>query len=163
MDEKTKSEWEKSKRIEEERMKAARNLANHAESKANQAFLAPEKARGFSRDPNVVMASAERMASISIIFTLLGIIFSIFSQIFAIVAEANKLGLAGSGVSMVLGAVQSIGIGVGALTGVIALVCTMIFGRKTHLNVKHIIITAGISVGLIIGFYIVQYLITHSY
>ena len=77
-DKETEAEWKKSKRIEAEKMKAARSLAYHEEDKVNQAFLDPAKVRGFSRDPNVVARSAERLANVSIVSTLLGILFGIF-------------------------------------------------------------------------------------
>ena len=80
-DKETEAKWEKSKRIEAEKMKAARSLAYHEEDKVNQAFLDPAKVRGFSRDPNVVARSAERLANVSIVSTLLGILFGIFLQL----------------------------------------------------------------------------------
>ena len=123
MDEETIKEWEKSKRIEKERMKAAREVAFHEESKANQALLTPEKTHGFSRDSSTIIRNAERMANISIVFALLGIVFGLFMKIFAIVSFVNKLGMAGSGILMVFGIVHGVGIGVGALTGLISLIC----------------------------------------
>lgn len=160
MDEETKSEWEKSKRIDEERMKAARNLAHHEESKANQAFLAPEKPRGFSRDPNVITRNAERMANVSIVFVLLGILFGFFLQLVSIEAEAFKLGLAGGGIAIVFGIVHGIGMGVGALTGIVSLVSMLFMARRINRNLKPAIITAGISLALIATYYVVQSLIT---
>ena len=158
-DKETEAEWEKSMRIEAEKMKAARSLAYHEEDKTNQAFLDPAKVRGFSRDPNVVARSAERLANISIVFTLLGILFGIFLQLVSIEIETFRLGLAGSGIAMVFGAINSVGIGVGALTGAIALVCGVVMLKRTARKLKPAIITAVISLTLIIIYYIVQYLI----
>ena len=155
MDEETKKEWEKSKRIDEERMKAARNLAHHEEPKANQAFLAPEKPHGFSRDPNVIIRNAERMANISIVFTLLGILFGFFLQLASIEAEAFKLGLAGGGLAMVFGIVHGIGIGVGVLTGLVSLISILFLMRRISRNLKPAIITASVSLALVTLYYIV--------
>lgn len=154
MDEETKAEWEKSKRIDEERMKAARNLAHHEESKANQAFLTPQKAHGFTHNPNVIMKNAERMANVSIVFALLGILFGFFLQLVSIEAEAFKLGLAGGGIAMVFGVIHGIGIGVGALTGIVALVCAVFFAYRNGYKVKSTIITASISLAIIVLYYI---------
>lgn len=160
-DKETEAEWEKSKRIEAEKMKAARSLAYHEEDKVNQAFLEPAKVRGFSRDPNVVARSAERLANVSIVSTLLGILFGIFLQLVSIEIEAFKLGLAGGGIAMVFGVINTVGIGMGVSTGAIVLVCggvTML--KRTARKLKPAIITAAISLTLIIIYYIVQYLIT---
>lgn len=159
MDKETLKEWEKSKRIEKERMKAARELAFHEESKANQAFLTPEKAHGFSRDSNTIMRNAERMANISIVFALLGIVFGFFMKIFVIVSDANKLGMAGSGISMVLGIVHGVGIGVGALTGLVALICTVFLVRRIGSNLKPTIITAGAALLIVVADYVLGVLV----
>lgn len=159
MDEETLKELEKSKRIEKERMKAARELAFHEESKANQAFLTPEKAHGFSRDPNTIMRNAERMASISIVFALLGIVFGFFMKIFVIVSDANKLGMAGSGISMVLGIVHGVGVGVAALTGLVALICAVFLVRRIGSNLKSTIITAGAALLIVAADYVLGVLV----
>ena len=157
MDEQTKAEWEKSKRIEAEKMKATRSLAQHEEEKANLAYMPITKTHGYSRDPNVIIKNAERMANISIIFTLLGILFGFFGQIFAIEAFAFKLGLAGGGIAMIFGIIQIIGIGVGALTGVVAIVCSIVVFRRATRNLKPAIITASISLILIALYFIIQH------
>ena len=159
MDKETLKEWEKSKHIEKERMKAARELAFHEESKANQAFLTPEKAHGFSRDPNMIMRNTERMANISIVFALMGIVFGFFVKIFVIVSNANKLGMAGSGISMVLGIVHGVGIGVGALTGLVALICTVFLVRRIGSNLKPTIITAGAALLIVVADYVLGVLV----
>lgn len=159
MDEETLKEWEKSKRIEKERMKAARELAFHEESKANQAFLTPEKAHGFSRDSNPIMRNAERMANISIVFALLGIVFGFFMKIFVIVSDANKLGMAGSGISMILGIVHGVGIGVAALTGLVALICAVFLVRRIGSNLKSTIITAGAALLIVVADYVLGVLV----
>lgn len=159
MDGETLKEWEKSKRIEKERMKAARELAFHEESKANQAFLTPEKAHGFSRDPNTIMRNAERMANISIVFALLGIVFGFFMKIFVIVSFANKLGMAGSGISMMLGIVHGVGIGVAALTGLVALICAVFLVRRIGSNLKPMIITAGAALLIVVADYVLGVLV----
>ena len=76
MDEETKKEWEKSKRIEAERMKAAKALAEDRTSQINSAFLEPEnsKVKGFSRDTSRITRSIERATNFGLGFVVLGII-----------------------------------------------------------------------------------------
>ena len=151
----------KSKQVEAERIKAAQDLTKRDTDKTNLAYMPITKSAGYSRDPNIFIKNAERMANISVIFTLLGIVFGIFITIFNIAAEVNHLGLAGAGIAMVLSVVNGVGIGVGALTGIVALGCSIVFSRRTKIKVKPIIITAGVSLALISIYYIVLHLITH--
>lgn len=159
MDAETKAEWEKSKRVDAERMKAARELAKQSEPKANSTFFDLQKSRGFSRDPRMIMMSAERMANASILFAVLGTVFGFFSSVFAVVAQANNLGLAGAGIAMVFDAINAAGIGIAVITSVIALVCTLIFAWRTQYKIKPIIVTTTSALVLIAIYTIVDSLI----
>lgn len=159
-DQETEARWAKLRRIEEEKAKAARDLEERDENKANLAYLPVIKPRGFSRDPNVIMQSAERMANISITFCLLGVIFGIFNWIFSVIATTNNLGASGGAViAMVFNAINILGIGVAIITGIVTLGCTAVFARRTKRKVKPIIITASTSLILIVIYYLVQNLI----
>lgn len=159
-DQETEARWAKLRRIEEEKAKAARDLVERGENKANLAYMPITKPRGFSRDPNVIMQSAERMANISIVFCSLGVIFGIFNWIFSVIATMNNLGASGGAViAMVFNAINILGIGVAIITGVVALGCTVVFARRTKRKVKPIIITASASLILIVIYYLVQNLI----
>ena len=62
-------EWaKKSKRIEAERMKAIRDLDENKADRANLGFLDanPTKVKGWSNDPNVILASAESASAVHI-------------------------------------------------------------------------------------------------
>ena len=76
MDEEVKKEWEKSKRIEAERMKAAKALEEDRTSQINSAFLESEnpKVKGFSRDASRIARSVERATNFSLGFVIFGII-----------------------------------------------------------------------------------------
>ena len=156
-------EWaKKSKRIEAERMKAVKALAEEKTDKTNLAFLDPStKVKGWSSDLDVIFARAERMSNVSILFAVLGVVFGLFSSVFGVVAEVNNLGLAGAGISIVIGVVKVIGIGVGVLTGLVALICTLVIARRAKRKVKHIIIASCFSLGLIAVYYLVLYLVNH--
>lgn len=76
-DRETELEWEKSKRIEAERMKAVRALEEeNKDIKVNSAFLDPEnrKIHGYSRDMGQLLRSAEKAADISIGLVIVGIL-----------------------------------------------------------------------------------------
>ena len=122
-------------------------------------YLPPQKPKGFSKDPEVIMASAERLANVSIIFAILGVVFGIFSSFASIETSAFNLGLAGAGLVMVIGTVNTIGIGVAILTGLVSLVSSIIFASKTKRKVKPIIITASVSLAIVVIYYIAQRLI----
>ena len=79
MDEATKKEWEKSKRIDEEKMKALRDLNAEKKSKADLAYLDPKptKLKGYERGETAIMMSSERFANIAGISTFIGVFASI--------------------------------------------------------------------------------------
>lgn len=160
-DQETEARWAKLRRIEEEKAKAARDLEERDENKANLAYLPVIKPRGFSRDPNVIMQSAERMANISITFCLLGIIFGIFNNIFLVIMQSNPSSaqVGAAIMAAVIGAVNMLGIGIAIVTGIVTLGCTAVFARRTKRKVKPIIITASTSLILIVIYYLVQNLI----
>ncbi|MBO7132021.1 hypothetical protein J6V85_02020 [Candidatus Saccharibacteria bacterium] len=92
-DKETELEWEKSKRIEAERMKAVKALENNEESRVNLAFLEPEnrKIHGFSRDFGQISRSAERAADFSVGFIFFGILLKSMSHILPMSGGAAAL------------------------------------------------------------------------
>lgn len=161
-DNETKENAEKSKRIEAERMKAARALAESTEDKANLAFLEPTKTKGFSRDYGAILKSMERVSNASIIFVVLGIVFGIFQVVAAMVSAANNLGLAGGALIMVISAINYIGLGAGFLMAIVSLVSALIFARKTHYRIKPIVITSICSIGLVLVYFLIRFSIMNS-
>ena len=63
VDSEVEREWEKSKRIEAERMKAVRDLEERKPDGSGLALLDPKqtKVKGWSKDPDVVIADIERI------------------------------------------------------------------------------------------------------
>lgn len=94
---KTEAEWEKSKRIEAERMKAARALEAEKSNHENLAYLDPQKTKvkGWSSDRNVIMASVERMGNKAVILAFAGIVLSIIGYVGSMVTMVSRLGMAG--------------------------------------------------------------------
>lgn len=130
-------EWaKKSKRIEAERMKAIRDLDENKADRANLGFLDanPTKVKGWSNDPNVILASAERMGNRSIALAVVGVMFSIIGFAGSIVSSTFKLGTAGGMISGIPSAIGGVCMGTGVLMGLIAIGSELYnkrrFGRK---------------------------------
>ena len=87
----------KSKQIEAERTKAARDLASQKPDKANLAFLDPKttKVKGWSKDPDVIRADAERMGNRALIFAIAGVTLSLIGYVGGIVISSSRLGVGG--------------------------------------------------------------------
>ena len=96
-DKETELEWEKSKRIEAERMKAVRALEEgDKDARINSAFLNPEnrKIHGYSRDTGQLLRSAEKAAGISIGLALVVIILKSTTHILPVAGDiAAPLGV----------------------------------------------------------------------
>ena len=162
VDKVTEAEWKKSKRIEAERMKAAQALKTDKANKEGLAYLDPQKARGFSRSPQVILASAEKMANASIIFAVLGIVFGIFSSVASMVVMVNNLGLAGAALLMVIGGINVIGLGVATLTALLALVPAIVVAVRYGGRAKPIIISSTCTLALVVIYCVTWYLITQN-
>ena len=160
MDDEAKEALEKKRRIEAERMKAIEALNKTEQNKANLAYLdAPVKVKGFSWEPRALLMSAERMANASIVLAVLGIVFGVFSDVFSLVAQVNNLGLAGGAMSAIIGTIYTLGIMGAVLTGVITLVCVLVTARRTTYKVKPIAIAAGVSLGMVVIYGVIRYVI----
>lgn len=130
-------EWaKKSKQIEAERMKAVLDLDENKTDKINMAYLDPKetKAKGWSSDPNAILASAERMGNRANILAVAGVMFSIIGFAGSAVSSSFKLGAAGGLISGLPSTVGGVCMGVGGLMGFIAIGSELYqrfrFGRK---------------------------------
>ena len=122
-DDETKAEWEKSKRIDAERMKAARALSNEKQDKSNLAFLDPDmtKVKGWSSDPNVILASIERVGNRSMALALGGIVLSVIGYVGGMVTTSFKLGAAGMMISGLPSGAGVILVGLAVLMGLVVI------------------------------------------
>lgn len=106
-DRETELEWARLKRIEAERMKAVQAIEKEKPSKANLAFLDTSTIkRGWSRDKNAIIQSAEKMGDRSILLAICGVALSFIGMAGGIVTAMDSLGLAGviiSGIPSTLG------------------------------------------------------------
>ncbi len=122
-DAQTEAEWEKSKRIEAERMKAARALEAEKSDRANLAYLDPQmtKVKGWSSDKNVILASVERLGNRSVILTVAGVVLGVVGYGGGIVTSAFNLGMAGVVVSGLPSGASFICLGLAILMAVITI------------------------------------------
>lgn len=155
-------EWaKKSKEIEAERMKAIRDLDENKADRVNLAYLDPKATRvkGWSNDPNVILASAERMGNRAIALAVAGVMLSIIGFAGSMVASSFKLGTAGGLISGLPSAIGGVCMGTGVLMGLIAVGSELYnkrrFGRKLTTT-----FWSGISaIAVIVVYFLAQMLI----
>lgn len=149
-DAKTEQEWEKSKRIEEERMKAVRNLNTANASKANAisaSFLDPSLTRkkGYRRDPDAIMMSAEKFANAGAILAVAGAVLVFIGVAGGAVAQINELGAGGAIISGLPGSLGAGCIAVAVICALVGIISSFVFckqiGKKSSTALRTSIIT----------------------
>lgn len=159
-DEQTQVEWEKSKRIEAERMKAARALADETPDKSNLAFLDPKatKVKGWSADSDVILADGEKVGNRSLIFAIAGIVLSVIGSMGSIVSTTFNLGLAG----VILDIPRWIGVvlmAIAVLMAIVSIVCEVYFKAKRKRKFSIAFWTSLCVVILVVLYFVVQWVV----
>ena len=113
----------KSKQIEAERMKAAKDLANQKPDKSNLAFLNPKatKVRGWSKDLDVIKTDVERMSNRALIFAIAGVTLSLIGYVGGLVTLSSNLGIGGVIVSGLPSGIGYICLAIAVLLGLIVM------------------------------------------
>ena len=146
-DAETEAEWAKLRRIAKEKEKAARALGNTESDKANLVYLDPKsiKAKGFSRDRDVILRAVEKFANVSIIFVASGVVLSLIGRTGGIVSMTSG---AGAGAMVISGLPSGLGMAclamsvVTAAVGIISSVWAKIkYGTKTKYTLVSSVIT----------------------
>ena len=152
---KTKQEWEKSKRIEAERMKAARALADSKSERSGLEFLDPKKTKvkGWSNDADVIIASIERMGNRALILAIAGIVLSIIGAAGGAVSSANNLGAAGALISGLPSGLGMFMIGIGILMALITIGVEVYYKLKAVRKLDSSFWTA-VGTMVVVGVYI---------
>lgn len=158
-DEETEAEWAKSRRIEAEKMKAARALANEKPNKTNLAFLDPKvtKVKGWSNDPDVILADGEKMGNRALIFAIGGLILSFIGTMGGIVSSTFNLGLAG----IILALPSALGLvclGVAMLMAISAISCEVYLKTKKGRKFSVAFWSSLGTIALIIIYFVVYWL-----
>lgn len=149
MDEATKKEWEKSKRIDEEKMKALRDLNAEKKSKADLAYLDPKptKLKGYERGETAIMMSCERFANIAGISTFIGVFVSIIisSMFFSGMIDNMAIGM----MSNIIRGIGSALIIIGAISAVVSLLASAYYYYKYRHKASAAIWTSVISLAVL--------------
>lgn len=164
-DAETEAEWAKSKRIEAERAKANKALAAglEKEQKRNAAYLAMDSSRvkGYSRDPQVIMHSAEKFADIGLICAAAGLVFAILNMMAMLVTIANRLGLAGAALSGILGAGQGLGFGLGAFFALLSFGAAVYCRIKSGIKITRVLVAVALTTFIIVSYLLLMQLISN--
>lgn len=135
-DAETEAEWEKSRRIDEERMKAARAINEAKPDVENLSHLDPGvgKPRGWTSDRWAVMSSAEKVANWAAILAPAGVVLGIIGDVGAIVGSVGRLGMAIALISAIPGGLGMICLWLAIFFGMIGSVTAIYYharqGRK---------------------------------
>ena len=164
-DAETEAEWAKSKRIEAEREKARKALETDlaAENKRNSAYLAMDSShvKGYSRDPQVIMHSAEKFADISLICAAVGLVLAVLNVAATLVSIAYRLGLAGAMLSAVFSIGQLIGFGVGAFFALVSFVSAVYCRIKHGVKITRVLVAVALTTFIIVSYLLAIQLINH--
>ena len=159
-DRETELEWGKSKRIEVERMKAAKAIAEEKSEKTNLAFLDPKviKVKGWSADPDVVLSSGERMGNRAIVLALGGVVLDFVGSVGMVVSSTFDLGLGG----MILSIPSAVGlfcIGLAILMAIVAIGCEIYLKIKRGRKFSVAFGTSLWAIGIVISYIVIRWLI----
>ena len=157
----TEQEWEKSKRIEAERMKAAQALAESKPEKAGLEFLGPKKTKvkGWSNDPDVMIASAERMGNRALIFAIGGIVLSVIGYAGGMVGSGFNLGLAGAIISALPSGIGMLLMGIGVLMALVTMGVEVYHKIKAKRKLDSAFWTAVGAVGVVVVYGVVMWVL----
>ena len=152
-------DWaQKSRRIEAERMKAAKALEKEGSDKANLAFLNPKetKVKGWSNDSNVILASAERMGNRALVLAICGVVLGILGLVGGTVSTANNLGMGGVLISGLPSGIGFLCIGLAVLMAVVAIGSEIYRKLKQKQKIGTTFWTALGAIIVVILYFVVQ-------
>ena len=160
-DKETEAEWEKSKRIEAERMKAARAAAEEKPDRSSLAFLDPKatKVKGWSNDPDVILADGEKMGNRALIFAVAGVILLFISSMGSIVSSTFDLGMAGV-ILEIPGWVGLVCIALAVLMALAGISCEVYLKVRKKRKLSSAFWSSFGAIGFIIVYFVVRWLIT---
>ncbi len=155
MDDKA-EDWQKWERIKAEKEKASRD--SHQESKGNLAYIDPATfttRKGFTKDPAAFLASGEKSANAGILLGILGLVgekMFLYLQYSVATANRSSTTLAQNEAALrAIGLVHSIfnTVSLAApIFAIAAIASAVYYYYKTKKKVLHILISAGITIGI---------------
>ena len=146
----------KSKQIEAERLKAAKDLEGQKLGESNLAFLDPKttKVKGWSNDPDVILASIERMGNRALICAVAGVVLSLIGYVGGVVTASYNLGLGGIIISGLPSGIGYLCLGIAVLFGLVAMGGGLYLKFKRNTKLSSVFWT-GFSALLIVLLYLI--------
>ena len=142
-DQETEAEWEKSRRIEAERMKAERAMEEDKSAQINSALLdmKPTNVKGLEQGTERKLRSIERAGDFSVGIAVLGVVVR-----FVIMNIPLPLGILVK-VIMLIGLLM---LGVSVIFAVVSLVYAFYYKDKTKFNFKGVVVTASAALAIVV-------------
>ena len=145
-------DWEEKKRIKAEKEKAE-NAATH-ESKANLASLIPKDfatKKGFTREPEAIRQSGERLSNTGVILAALGIIGSLIMgfMLRSIPGHSAETQVTMTALSIIRGVFDLLCI-ISPFLAVAGFIAAIMYKKRTGENTWHIFFAAGLTILIVI-------------
>ncbi len=162
-DAETEKEWAKLKEIEAEKMKATQALAEEKENKENLAYfdakMLKKRVKGFSKDPNVIIESAEKYSEKGVIFAPLGLALSIIGMMGGVLTEIGNFGLGGVIISSIPSGIGMILMFIAGFLAITTLVLVVAFAGKSKKKILHIIVADVFTIAVLVAGYFLKFMI----
>ena len=152
-------DWaKKSRQIESERMKAAKALVEEKPDNSGLAFLDPKatKVKGWSNDPDVIIANAERMGNRAVIFAVCGAVLDIIGTVGGMVTSANDLGMGGLIISGLPSGIGIFGMGLAILLSAITIGVELFYKIKKGRGVTSATWSSLAAIVVCVGYYLLK-------
>ena len=164
-DSEVEKEWDKSKRIEAERMKAIRDLEERKPDSSGLALLDPKqtKVKGWSKDPDVVIADIERMGDRALIFVIGGVVLAIIGYVGGMATEGFHLGAGGVIISGLPNGIGLLSMGVGALMALATIGVDIYFRVRSRRKLGSSFWTAIVAIVVVVIYFVVRWVMSRMW
>lgn len=129
----------------------------------NLAYLNPKdfkkKARGFSKDPDAIIASAEKWSEKSVIFAAVGLALCIIGRMGGLLSEIGRFGLGGVIISDIPSSIGMVLMAVAGFLAIATLVLTLIYAGKSKKKIISIIIADVFTIAILVVGYFLNYMV----
>ena len=154
-------EWAaKSKAIEAERMKAAKAIVEEKLDRTNEAFLDPKltKVKGYSKDTDVILASAERIGNRALVLVICGLLLAFVARMGGYLVSVFRLGLFGM-MFEILSAAAAFLLGLGFIMGLVTIGFGLYYKCREGRRLTMAFWTALGAVGIVVVLVVVSMLV----
>ncbi|MBR5647805.1 hypothetical protein IKW73_02620 [Candidatus Saccharibacteria bacterium] len=128
----------------------------------NLAYLNPKdfkkKARGFSKDPDAIIASAEKWSEKSVIFAAAGLALCIIGRMGGLISGIGRFGLGGVIISDIPSGIGAILMAVAGFLALSTLVLVLIYASKSKKKIIPIIVTDIFTIIVLVAGYFLMHI-----